>query len=74
MAATLVTGLVIEGDPEDSIGRERNGLGAIAKADGLQIGDLAVPRDGRDRAREGAGINLRLLPGRDPRQPRRREA
>jgi hypothetical protein len=62
------------GDPEDRIALKRDRLCAVAKANGLQISDLAVPRDGRDRAREGAGINLRLLPGRDPRQPRRREA
>ena len=59
------------GDPEDRIALQRDGLCAVAKADGLQIGDLAVPRDGRDCARESAGIDLRLFPRADPRQPRR---
>ena len=62
------------GDPEDRIGLQRDGFGTVAKADGSQIGDLAVARDRRNRAREGAGVDLRLLPGSDPRQPRRREA
>jgi hypothetical protein len=54
------------GDPEDCVRLQRHRLGAVAKADRSQVGDLAVARDRRNRARERAGIDLRLLPGGDP--------
>ena len=60
-------------NPEDCIWLQRHRLGAVAKADRSQVGDLAVARDCRNRARERAGIDLRLLPGGDPCQSRRRE-
>src|SRR6267154_2680381 len=62
--------LARRGDPEDRIGPQWNGLGVVAKANGAQIGNLAVARDHRHSAREGSGINLRLLPSRDPCEPR----
>ena len=66
--------LAHRGDPEDRIALQRAGLCQVAEAGGAQIGDLAVAGNRCNRAREGAGIDLRLLPGGDPRQPRRREA
>jgi hypothetical protein len=62
--------LTRRGDPEDRIGPQWHSLGVVAKADGAQVGNLAVARDRGNRAREGAGIDLGLLPICDPRQPR----
>jgi len=45
-------------------------LGVVAKAGGAQICDLAVSRDRRHGAREGAGIDLRLLPDGNSIEPR----
>src|SRR5215470_7440320 len=58
------------GDPEDCIAPQWDSLGVVAKADGPQIANLAVACDHRNRAREGSGIDLRLLPSRNPCEPR----
>ena len=70
MAATLVTGLVIEAIQKIASGCSGMVFARSRKPDGPQICDLAIARDRRNRAREGAGFDLRLLPGSDPRQPR----
>jgi hypothetical protein len=62
--------LTRRGDPDDRIGPQWYGLGVVAKADGAQIGNLAVARDDRNSAREGTGIDLRLLPSSNPCEPR----
>ena len=62
------------GDPEDRVGLQRDLAGAIIGADGLQVGELAVPREGNDGAREDAAGDLGLVPRGDARQARGREA
>ena len=61
-------------DPEDRVGLHRHLSGAILRADCLQIGGLAVVRDGDHRTGQSALVDLRLVPRRDPLQPCRHEA
>jgi hypothetical protein len=58
------------GHPEDRIGLQRNLFGTVLESDRLQIGELALTRD----RGQGAGIDLRLVPGRNPREPARGKA
>jgi Transposase IS66 family len=67
MAATLVIGIVAEAIQK--IGSmQRDPSGAVTKAYCAQIGNLAVVGDRRHGAREGTGIDLRLLPSADAHQ------
>jgi hypothetical protein len=60
-------------DPENRIRLHWNRLAAVLKADRLEVGELAAPGDRHHGARQVTGVNPRLIPRRDAREPRRRE-
>ncbi len=75
IAATLVTGLVIEAIQKIASGLSGILPATVIGADGLEVGELAVACDGNDSARKGAPVLISAsYQGGDARQPAGREA